>query len=99
MTNYWHYYLRAETAEEVTSTLVAAGLLLVGGEPAPGVHIDTLGTLFEGGVWDEEGNQVEAPTALPGWHVNLCTEFNLDVSLIASVMIDAPTTPRRIWSD
>jgi len=26
--------------------------------------------LYEGGKWDEEGKEIEAPTKLDGWHVN-----------------------------
>jgi hypothetical protein len=32
--------------------------------------IDVIGTLTEGGEWDEDGNEVTAPTVLPGYHVN-----------------------------
>ena len=32
--------------------------------------IDVVGTITEGGEWDEEGNELVAPTVLDGWHVN-----------------------------
>ena len=32
--------------------------------------IDVVGTITEGGEWDEEGNELVAPTVLTGWHVN-----------------------------
>lgn len=32
--------------------------------------IDVVGTITEGGEWDENGNEVVAPTVLPGYHVN-----------------------------
>ena len=32
--------------------------------------IDEVGTLTEGGSYDAEGEVIEAPTVLPGWHVN-----------------------------
>ena len=32
--------------------------------------IDVIGVITEGGEWDEDGNEVVAPTVLPGWHVN-----------------------------
>jgi len=32
--------------------------------------IDVIGTITEGGEWDEDGNETVAPTVLPGWHVN-----------------------------
>ena len=38
-------------------------------------NIDTLGVIYTGGSWDEEGTQIEAPVAEDGWHVNLrCLE-------------------------
>ena len=32
--------------------------------------IDVIGTITEGGEWDEDGNEIVAPTAIAGWHVN-----------------------------
>ena len=32
--------------------------------------IDVIGTITRGGEWDEEGNEVVAPTTLDGFHVN-----------------------------
>ena len=32
--------------------------------------IDVIGTITEGGEWDENGNELVAPTTLPGYHVN-----------------------------
>lgn len=32
--------------------------------------IDVVGTITEGGEWDDEGNELVAPTVLDGWHVN-----------------------------
>ena len=32
--------------------------------------IDVIGTITEGGEWDDEGNELVAPTVLSGWHVN-----------------------------
>lgn len=32
--------------------------------------IDVIGTITEGGEYDEDGNETVAPTTLPGWHVN-----------------------------
>lgn len=36
-----------------------------------GVRIDEIGPIVKGGAWDEEGNEIEAPTVVPGHHVNL----------------------------
>jgi len=32
--------------------------------------IDVVGTLTEGGEWDEDGNGIVAPTVLDGFHIN-----------------------------
>ena len=32
--------------------------------------IDEVGIITEGGTYDAEGEVIEAPTVLPGWHVN-----------------------------
>lgn len=32
--------------------------------------IDVVGIITEGGEWDDEGNELVAPTVLTGWHVN-----------------------------
>ena len=32
--------------------------------------IDVIGTITEGGEWDDDGNVITEPTALDGWHVN-----------------------------
>ena len=37
--------------------------------------IDVVGTITVGGEWDEEGNELVAPTTLNGWHVNYVGEL------------------------
>ena len=37
--------------------------------------IDVIGTITQGGEWDEEGNEVVAPTTLEGFHVNYVGEL------------------------
>ena len=37
--------------------------------------IDVIGTITRGGEWDEEGNEVVAPTTLDGFHVNYVGEL------------------------
>lgn len=33
--------------------------------------IDEVGTIYEGGTFDAEGNVIDPPVALDGWHVNV----------------------------
>ena len=62
-------------------------------------NIDTLGVIYTGGSWDAEGNEVEAPVAQPGWHVNVrCLEGEDSTHLDAFVVTPTPATPRRVWA-
>lgn len=62
-------------------------------------NIDVLGTIYNGGSWDEEGNELEAPVAEPGWHVNLrCLEGETSEHLDAFLVDPTPATPRRVWA-
>lgn len=62
-------------------------------------NIDTLGVIYTGGRWDEEGNELEAPAAQPGWHVNIrCLEGEDSTHLDGFVVTPTPATPRRVWA-
>ena len=62
-------------------------------------NIDTLGVIYTGGSWDEEGTQIEAPVAEDGWHVNLrCLEGENAVPLYGFLVTPTPATPRRVWA-
>ena len=37
--------------------------------------LDVIGSITRGGEWDEEGNEVVAPTTLDGFHVNYVGEL------------------------
>ncbi len=55
----------------------AEGLLTEDDELVTASHtfaIDEVGILTEGGSYDAEGEVIEAPTVLPGWHVNYAGE-------------------------
>ena len=55
-------------------TLAAAqGLIDAAGNLITSSHshgIVELGIITKGGTYDEEGNTIDPPVALPGWHVN-----------------------------
>lgn len=62
-------------------------------------NIDTLGIIYNGGSWDGEGNELEAPVAEPGWHVNVrCLEGETSEHLDAFLVDPTPATPRRVWA-
>ena len=66
-----------------------------GYEVANYANIDTIGTIFEGGEWDAEGEIITEPVALEGWHVNVRVIDEDPTPLEPFAVI--PTTPRRVW--
>ena len=58
-------------------------------------NIDVIGTIFEGGEWDAEGDVITEPVALEGWHVNVRVIDEDPTPLEPFAVI--PTTPRRVW--
>ncbi len=58
-------------------------------------NIDTIGVIYEGGEWDDEGNVITEPAALSGWHVNVRVVDEDPTPLEEFAVI--PTTPRRVW--
>jgi hypothetical protein len=61
------------------------------------LNIDTLGIIYEGGEYDEDGNSITPPTALDGWHVNirLMPDEQAEPLLPYTVV---PAHPRRVWA-
>ena len=56
--------------------------------------VDVIGVITEGGEWDEDGNEVVAPTVLPGWHVNYVGELPTGWEQYEVT----PTTPSRVFA-
>jgi hypothetical protein len=59
------------------SLAAADGLLTEDDELITASHthaIDEIGLIYEGGTYDAEGEVIEAPTLLDGWHVNYVGE-------------------------
>ena len=56
--------------------------------------IDVVGVITEGGEWDEDGNEIVAPTVLPGYHVNYFGQLpdGWDVLEVK------PTSPYRVFA-
>jgi len=58
-------------------TLAAAEGLVVDDELITASHtfaIDEIGTIYEGGTYDADGEVITPPVALAGWHVNYAGE-------------------------
>ena len=66
-----------------------------GYEVANYANIDSIGTIFEGGEWDAEGNVITEPAALDGWHVNVRVVDEDPTPLEPFAVI--PITLRRVW--
>jgi hypothetical protein len=55
--------------------------------------LDVIGQITVGGEWDENGNEIESPTTLEGYHVNYIGELPekwKDYEVF-------PSTPYRVW--
>lgn len=59
--------------------------------------VDVIGTIYnDDGVYDEEGNEVTPPTAVPGFHVN-AKWMNEPTTRAVAATITKPATPHRIF--
>ncbi len=56
--------------------------------------IDVIGTITRGGEWDEEGNELVAPTTLDGFHVNYVGELPEGWEAYEVT----PSTPYRVFA-
>jgi len=61
-------------------------------------NTDILGVIYEGGSWDEEGNEVEAPVALEGFHCNVRALPGEQVDTLETHKIETPNSPERVWA-
>ena len=57
--------------------------------------IDVVGIIYEPGTYDEEGNELTAPVAHDGYHVN--AKWNVSLPASVSTRSVMPMTPRRIF--
>ena len=79
------------------AALEAAGLLNEDGKLITASHnhsLDVIGPISRGGEWDDEGNCLEPPTSLDGWHVNY-------QGLLADGWEEfavTPAAPVRVWA-
>ena len=56
--------------------------------------IDVIGTITEGGEWDDDGNELVAPTVLDGWHVNYLGDLPTGWESYEVT----PSTPQRVFA-
>lgn len=60
-------------------------------------NIDVIGLIYEGDEWDEDGNELIAPTPIDGWHVNVRLVDDEDGTPLEPYSV-TPATPRRVWA-
>ena len=66
-------------------------------KPKPNyANIDTIGVIYEGGEWDEEGNVITEPAALDGWHVNVRVVAGEDAEALEAYAVTV-ASPMRVW--
>lgn len=56
--------------------------------------LDPVGAIYTPGTVDAQGNQLTAPVAVPGWHVNLIGELPPEAVQYAV----EPVTPMRVFA-
>lgn len=61
---------------------------------ADGVFIVKLGTLYEGGTYDAEGEVIEAPTPIEGYHADIRLTGELPEALVPYIV--TPATPQHV---
>jgi hypothetical protein len=67
------YCYRFNSRNQFRTLAAAEGLITADNELITASHthaIVEIGTLHEGGTYDDEGNVITPPTPLNGWHVN-----------------------------
>jgi len=101
------YMLRTNTKEEMEQALLSASLLetyTIDEQevklPVSGVYVDYIGSITKGGQWDENGQEVIAPTTDSRFHVNIRVTFDLTTEQIAALpQVDPPPAiPYRVFA-
>jgi hypothetical protein len=104
LTMYTDFYLKFDSEAQAESVLYTEvptkwdedGNVLETEPRANYANIDVLGTLYEGGEWDEDGVVISEPVALEGWHVNVRVVEGEDGEVLEAYEVH-PTLPRRVW--
>ena len=100
------YFLKFTDETEAQTALAAAGIYVepIGNNPGYykqadiGWAFDPIGTITEGGVWDQEtGEELVPPTVLDGWHANYIAD-SLPDELKSFNLDPTPSTPYRVFA-
>lgn len=94
-------FLKFNNEEEWRTAALAAGILKIEDEQEYWSYythqwaIDVVGTIYDPGTYDDDGNELTAPVAHDGFHVN--AKFLNETPLAFSTRTVGPATPRRIF--
>ena len=58
-------------------------------------NLDIIGTIYEGGEYDDEGNVIVAPVAIEGYHVNMIGPVP---EAFEAFVIERPNSPYRVFA-
>ena len=91
------YCFRFNTRNQFRTLAAAEGLLTEDDELITASHthaIDEIGTIYEGGTYDAEGEVITPPVALTGWHVNAA---GIAPEAWEEFLV-TPQNPKRVWA-
>lgn len=100
------YFLKFPDEAVAKSCLADTGIYVepIGNNPGyykqaeVGWAFDPIGTITEGGVYDQEtGDELVPPTVLDGWHANYIGD-SIPPEMASFVLDPGPTTPYRVFA-
>jgi hypothetical protein len=101
------YMLRTNTKEEMEQALLSASLLTIQTIdeqevklPVSGLYVDYIGPITKVGQYDENGQEIVAPTTDSRFHVNIRVAFELTQEQLATLpQVDPPPAiPYRVFA-
>ena len=104
---YTDYWIRTTDQEEWITQAKEAGILVESVDlennpilvPIQGINIDVIGTIYTPGeyTYEPDGSmtEVKEPVAIPGFHVNIRSENEINTDNIS--VITPPKNPARVW--
>ena len=91
------YCYRFNSRTQFRTLAAAEGLITEDDELITASHtfaIDEVGTIYEGGTYDAEGEVITPPVALTGWHVNAA---GIAPEAWEEFLV-TPQNPKRVWA-
>lgn len=99
---YTQYFLRFSSQEEFHQEMINADYYLEESEqykpPGLGSAIDIIGDIYNGdAIFNENGELIQEPTKLDGYHVNLILPENVSLDESLNNYIVTPLNPYRVF--